>query len=305
MHVEHAHVAREHAPCCRALRWRWPWPRSQPPRRTAHPPLPGSASSCSQRSSSSSSRRAASRLRRCALSSRRSPPRSAARSRRCAATRAASRSVRYRRSSRPGSGWPRSPPRTSRCLPRSMRSRLAVSAAARHWPVERPDVHEALYRVLYGGRAAIEEALAQQRAAALPALTVLAPVASAAPSTLIEDVRVHSGDIVLSRGDAPTSALIARGNPFPGNFSHVAIVHVEPESGKTTVIEALIERGVVTRSAEDFLPGEAPSTAPVAAAARASGATGRSAHGASRRQRHPPARPGGARALRLRHGLDR
>lgn len=132
-------------------------------------------------------------------------------------------------------------------------SRLAVSAAARGWPIERAEVHEAVYRVLYGGRAAIEEALVQQRAAALPALTVLAPVASAAPSTLIAGVRVHSGDIILSRGDAPTSALIARGNPFPGNFSHVAIVHVEPDSGRATVIEALIERGVVTTSAEDFL----------------------------------------------------
>ena len=132
-------------------------------------------------------------------------------------------------------------------------TRLAVGAAARRWPVQHADVHEAVYRVLYGGRAAIEEVLVQQRATALPALTLLAHVPSAAPSTLIEGVRVHSGDIILSRGDAPTSALIARGNPFPGNFSHVAIVHVAPESGQATVVEALIERGVVTASAEDFL----------------------------------------------------
>jgi hypothetical protein len=107
--------------------------------------------------------------------------------------------------------------------------------------------------VLYGGRAAIEEALVQQRAASLPTLTTLEDVPSAAPATTIAGVRVHSGDIILSRGDAPTSALIARGNTFPGNFSHVAIVHVDADSGTPTVIEALIERGAVLTSAADFL----------------------------------------------------
>jgi hypothetical protein len=132
-------------------------------------------------------------------------------------------------------------------------TRLVIGEIARHWPTEHAEVHEAVYRVLFGGRAAIEEALVQQRVSALPALTPLANIPSAAPSTVIEGVRVHSGDIVLSRGDAPTSALIARGNTFPGNFSHAAIVHVEAGSGKATVIESLIERGVVTTSVEDFL----------------------------------------------------
>lgn len=132
-------------------------------------------------------------------------------------------------------------------------ARLVVVQAARRWPVERTDVHEVIYRVQYGGRAAIEEALVQQRTASLPTLTPLEAVASSAPSTLIEGVRVHSGDIILSRGDAPTSALIARGNSFPGNFSHVAIVHVDASSGNPTVIESLIERGLVTTSAEEFL----------------------------------------------------
>jgi len=132
-------------------------------------------------------------------------------------------------------------------------TRLAIGRAARRWPVDRPDVHEAIYRLLYGGRAAIEEALVQQRTRSLPTLTILEAVPSAAPSTIVEGVRVHSGDIVLSRGDAATSALIARGNSFPGNFSHVAIVHVDPATGKTTVIESLIEHGVVTTTAEKFL----------------------------------------------------
>jgi hypothetical protein len=132
-------------------------------------------------------------------------------------------------------------------------TRLAVMRAAVRWPIERADVHEAIYRVVYGGRTAIEEALLQQRAAALPALTLLENIPSEAPSALIEGVRVHSGDIILSRGDAPTSALIARGNPFPGNFSHVALVHVDAGSGKVTVIESLIERGAVLTPADEFL----------------------------------------------------
>jgi len=132
-------------------------------------------------------------------------------------------------------------------------TRLVIGAAARRWPVERADVHEAIYRVVYGGRAAIEEALVQQRATALPTLTALEDVPSAAPSTVIEGVRVHSGDIVLSRGDAPTSALIARGSSFPGNFSHVAIVHVDAATGAATVVESLIERGAVATPAAAFL----------------------------------------------------
>lgn len=132
-------------------------------------------------------------------------------------------------------------------------TRLAIGRVARRWPVDRADVHEASYRVLYGGRAALEEALVQQHSAALPTLTVLEDTPSAAPSTVIEGVRVHSGDIILSRGDAATSALIARGHAFPGNFSHVAIVHVDAATGTPTVIESLIERGGVTTDAAAFL----------------------------------------------------
>lgn len=132
-------------------------------------------------------------------------------------------------------------------------ARLTVLRAAVHWPTGNPDVHDAVYRVVYGGRAAIEEALVQQKAGALPALTLLEDIPSTTPSVVIEGVRVHSGDIILSRGDAPTSALIARGNPFPGNFSHVALVHVDERTGIATVLESLIERGVVLTPATEFL----------------------------------------------------
>lgn len=131
-------------------------------------------------------------------------------------------------------------------------ARLSVMHAARDWPTSRADVHAALYRVLAGGRAAIEEALIQAGVDALPALVQLEEIASATPWTEVRGVRVHSGDILLSRGGAPTSALIARGNDFPGSFSHAALVHVAP-TGEATVIEALIERGTVLSSAEDYL----------------------------------------------------
>lgn len=132
-------------------------------------------------------------------------------------------------------------------------ARLTVLRAAVHWPTGNADVHDAIYRVVYGGRTAIEEALVQHKGADLPALTLLEDIPSATPSVLIEGVRVHSGDIILTRGDAPTSAMIARGNPYPANFSHVALVHVDELTGTATVVESLIEHGVVFKSAAEFL----------------------------------------------------
>lgn len=131
-------------------------------------------------------------------------------------------------------------------------ARITVTRSAQDWPADRPDVHAALYRVLAGGRAAIEEALIQAEPNALPALLHLEDIPSATPWAEVEGVKVHSGDILLSRGGAPTSALIARGNDFPGSFSHAALVHVSP-TGEATVIEALIERGAVLSTPDEYL----------------------------------------------------
>ncbi len=142
-------------------------------------------------------------------------------------------------------------------LPRAQefvnRVRISVMRAARTWKSDKNEVHEAIYRVVYGGRSAIEEALVQNRATDLPALMKLEAVPSGAPSIMIEGVRVHSGDILLSRGGAPTSALIARGNTFPGNFSHVALAHVDAKTGVATVIESVIEKGTILTSVEEYL----------------------------------------------------
>src|SRR6185295_865356 len=54
-------------------------------------------------------------------------------------------------------------------------------------------------------------------------------------------------------GGAATSALIARGNDFPGNFSHIALAHVDAQTKKVSVIEAHIESGVGVRSIEAYL----------------------------------------------------
>lgn len=131
-------------------------------------------------------------------------------------------------------------------------ARRAYKALSHSWDLEDDVAAERLYRLLYGARASLEELLLALPAAEVPALLRGRDVSSAAPSTLVEGVRVHSGDLLLSRGGAPTSALIARGNDRPGNFSHVALVHVD-EHGVASTIEAHIEAGVVVAPAANYL----------------------------------------------------
>ena len=112
---------------------------------------------------------------------------------------------------------------------------------------------ETLYRVLYGTRSALEEVLLQSSSRQLKSLLKATQVPSATPSAKVLGMTVHSGDIMLSRGTAPTSALIARGADFPGNFSHAALVHVDPESSLASIVEAHIESGVVVSSLRAYL----------------------------------------------------
>ncbi len=134
------------------------------------------------------------------------------------------------------------------------RLRDLVKRASERWPPGEGGAREALYRLLYGTRAAIEEALLQAPpAAAPPALTPGTDEPSATPSATVHGVAIHSGDVLLSRGGAPTSALIARGNDFPGNFSHVALVHVDERTREVRLVEAHIERGVAISTPEQYL----------------------------------------------------
>ena len=129
--------------------------------------------------------------------------------------------------------------------------RDAVKLQSRRWDVATQPARERIYRSLYGSRAALEELLLHHPSRGTP-LLVGREAPSATPSAMVEGVRIHSGDLLVSRGGYPTSALIARGSDFPGNFSHVALVHVD-SSGAASTIEAHIASGVAISSAREYL----------------------------------------------------
>ena len=132
------------------------------------------------------------------------------------------------------------------------RIREAIKSQSRSWDVNAVDSRDRLYRSLYGGRAAVEEVMLQhpdRMAELLPGREE----PSATPAALAHGVELHSGDVLVSRGGYPTSALIARGNDYPGNFSHVALVHVDERTHGISAIEAHIELGVASASFERYL----------------------------------------------------
>ena len=133
------------------------------------------------------------------------------------------------------------------------RMREAVKGQSEHWDMESGEARERTYRLLYGGRAALEEVMLQAPDRIVPALLAGADEPSRTPATNVLGVSIHSGDILVSRGGAPTSALIARGNDFPGNFSHIALAHVDEKTRVLSVVEAHIEKGVVVSSFADYL----------------------------------------------------
>lgn len=63
---------------------------------------------------------------------------------------------------------------------------------------------------------------------------------------------LKSGDVLVSRGNAPTSALIARLGDTDGQFSHAALVYVAPKSGRVYVMEEHIEVGSTIRPYEEY-----------------------------------------------------
>lgn len=134
----------------------------------------------------------------------------------------------------------------------SGRIRAAIKWQSRHWDVSNVFVRERLYRSLYGGRGVVEEVMLHHPDS-IPSLLLGTNEPSVTPSTVVQGVEIHSGDMLVSRGGYPTSALIARGNDFPGNFSHVALVYVDSATHVASTIEAHIERGVVISSADEYL----------------------------------------------------
>ena len=132
------------------------------------------------------------------------------------------------------------------------RLREAIKGQSLAWDLTSRDVRDRLYRSLYGSRAAVEEVMLQQEDSVQP-LLIGSAVPSATPSATSNGVVLHSGDILVSRGGYPTSALIARGNDYPGNFSHIAFVYVDSATREISVIEAHIESGVAVASADRYL----------------------------------------------------
>ncbi|HUO52105.1 MAG TPA: YiiX/YebB-like N1pC/P60 family cysteine hydrolase, partial [Gemmatimonadaceae bacterium] len=134
----------------------------------------------------------------------------------------------------------------------SERLRDAVKAQSRRWDPSSAEARARLYTLLYGTRAAVEAVMVRAHDGAF-ALVAGSDAPSATPAAAVRGVTVHSGDLLLSRGGYPTSALIARGSDFPGEFSHVALVHVDSATHAVSVVEAHIERGVAVSTVEQYL----------------------------------------------------
>lgn len=132
------------------------------------------------------------------------------------------------------------------------RVRNLVKLRSRAWNLDDQPVRGSMYSLMYGMRAAVEEVLLQQDSLHLSPAMLVKEEKSAAPATKIFGIEVHSGDLLVSRGGAEVSALISRGNDYPGNFSHVALVYVDDSSGQAYLIEAHIERGVAVSSVEQY-----------------------------------------------------
>jgi hypothetical protein len=120
------------------------------------------------------------------------------------------------------------------------------------WDLTSDSARTALYRLLFGCRMALEEVVLQHGEAAAPLPTEFDPEPSETASVVFRGVTLRSGDILMSRGAAPTSALISRGNDYMGAFSHVSLLHVDPGTGGALVVQALIEKGVVVTPLSDY-----------------------------------------------------
>lgn len=131
--------------------------------------------------------------------------------------------------------------------------RKVVKKQSRNWNMNSTSARNTLYRLLYGNRTAIEEIMLQLSKDEVAPLIKGVDEPSSTSSTEILGVEVHSGDILVSRGGAPTSALIARGNDYPGNFSHIALVYINEKTKAISIIESHIERGVVVSSLDEYL----------------------------------------------------
>lgn len=68
-----------------------------------------------------------------------------------------------------------------------------------------------------------------------------------------QEVELKSGDILLMRGIAVVSALIARVGDEDAMFSHIGVFYIHPETKKKYIIESLIETGFKITPYEEWM----------------------------------------------------
>jgi hypothetical protein len=133
------------------------------------------------------------------------------------------------------------------------RVRNTIKQQSQRWDMSRPETRRTLYTTLYGMRSAVEEVLlVSDTKNFFPVLSVKNEPSST-PSATILDIPVHSGDLLVSRGGAEVSALISRGNDFPGNFSHVALLYVDADTHTPFFVESHIEKGVAIATTRQYI----------------------------------------------------
>ena len=132
------------------------------------------------------------------------------------------------------------------------RLRNLIKLQSQYWDMNETASRNTVYTLLYGLRAAVEEVLLQTDNLKFPAAMLVNKEQSSTPAASIFGIEVHSGDLLVSRGGAEVSALISRGNDYPGNFSHIALIYVDEKTKEPFLIEAHIEKGVAIASVAQY-----------------------------------------------------
>ena len=132
------------------------------------------------------------------------------------------------------------------------RLRNLIKQQSQQWDISETASRNTVYTLLYGLRAAVEEVLLQTDNLKFPAAMLVNNEKSSTPAASIFGIEVHSGDLLVSRGGAEVSALISRGNDYPGNFSHIALIYVDEKTKEPFLIEAHIEKGVAIASVAQY-----------------------------------------------------
>lgn len=131
--------------------------------------------------------------------------------------------------------------------------RQKLKSDSQYWDMSTLSARNTSYKMLYGMRATVEEILLQSNDEDFISTMYVTDESSVTPSIDMLGIKVHSGDLLVSRGGAEVSAFISRGNDYPGNFSHVALIYIDKETNTPYFVEAHIEKGVAIASLDNYL----------------------------------------------------